>query len=514
MNQEKKSGKTPLLKSIASAIIDSIRKDQGKDLQGIADSIKVYKDANEQLKTELIAFINTYMQRITFSPEEMKLRIDKHSRVFAKHKLFELQARARLLLANHYLATYKHFAECLQELIAVELIAQKHIGLHHMIHCEALFTKGSVYFFQGDLEGSTKAIELAQSLKSFAQATHELHYKSHINLARNYSLMSQFSKLKYHVEMAEKSWVHYQGIYDKAAVYVRRADVLKYEKDWNGAYNVLKEGLEFYKPTQFKLRVAEFHKEIGVLFSLDGNPKKDFMSATQSFEEALKISRELSIARLEAAILMNLWQTALHFQEWKICAERLIEHGEILEKINQEEISIHIKKLEQFEKEEQIKLMSEGKPTYNKAILEEVVKLREDNEELKKKNNQYQKIFVELDSVIERISNSNTIRFSMIQELAKISNKNKRNISTLDAYLSDCEEMHPAFSRTLVQLLPSITPMEMKVAKLIRIGLNTQSIANVCGVTVKSIENHRTKLRKKCNLKPEQSLSTFMATVK
>jgi DNA-binding CsgD family transcriptional regulator len=247
---------------------------------------------------------------------------------------------------------------------------------------------------------------------------------------------------------------------------------------------------------------------------LDENPKKDFMSATQSFEEALKISRELSIARLEAAILMNLWQTALHFQEWKICAERLIEHGEILEKINQEEISIHIKKLEQFEKEEQIKLMSEGKPTYNKAILEEVVKLREDNEELKKKNNQYQKIFVELDSVIERISNSNTIRFSMIQELAKISNKNKRNISTLDAYLSDCEEMHPAFSRTLVQLLPSITPMEMKVAKLIRIGLNTQSIANVCGVTVKSIENHRIKLRKKCNLKPEQSLSTFMATVK
>ena len=52
--------------------------------------------------------------------------------------------------------------------------------------------------------------------------------------------------------------------------------------------------------------------------------------------------------------------------------------------------------------------------------------------------------------------------------------------------------------------------MEMKVAKLIRLDLSTQSIANICGVTVKSIESHRMKLRKKAQLTPEQSLSAFV----
>lgn len=512
-DQEKKSGKAPLLRSLASAIIDSIRNNQGKDLQDIADSIEQLGEGNEQLKTEMIAFINTFLQRKDFSPEMMKSKIDQHCRIFSKHKCFELQARARLLLANHYLATYKHFAECLQELIAVELIAQKHIGLHHMIHCEALFTKGSVYFFQGELEESTKTIELAQSLKSFAHATHELQFKSHINLARNYSMMQQVSKLKHHVELAERSWVHYQGVYDKAAVYVRRSDLLKYENDWEAAYEVLKEGLEFYKPTQFKLRVAEFHKEIGLLFSSKGNPSNNFIRAIQSFEEALCISRELNIERLEAAILRNIWETALRFEEWKICSERLIEHGAVLEKINQEELSIHIKKLEQYEKEEQIKLMSQGKPSFNKAIIDEVVKLREENEDLKKKSIQFQKIFAELDSVIVRITNSNNVRQSMIQELARITEKSKRDLSTLDAYLADCEMNYPHFSGSLVKLVPTITPMEMKVAKLIRIGLNTQSIAAICGVSLKSIENHRISLRRKCKLSQEQSLPTFFMSL-
>jgi DNA-binding CsgD family transcriptional regulator len=55
--------------------------------------------------------------------------------------------------------------------------------------------------------------------------------------------------------------------------------------------------------------------------------------------------------------------------------------------------------------------------------------------------------------------------------------------------------------------------MEMKVAKLIRLGFSTQSIALTCGVTIKSIENHRMKLRKKIMLKQGQSLSAFLTSL-
>jgi len=513
-NNNQISGKPKTLKVLASNIIDSIRNNQGESLSDIALELQQLREAPDQAVDAMVEFIITYQNRTSFSPEEMKSRIYRQCAVFSRHKLYELKARATLLLGSHYLATYKHFAESLRELIAVELIAQKHLGNNNMILCEALFTKGSIYFFQGNYEASTKAIEQAQSLGTFSNASHELQFKSHVNLARNYSLTQNVEKMKYHLQKAEQSYVHYQGVYDKAALYIRRADLLKYEQDWEGAFQALIEGLNFYKTTQFKLRVAEFLKEIGNLLSAEDNPQKSFDSSIQYYEQSLEISRELKIERLEAAILLNIWQTAYAHKEWKLCAEKLIEHGNILEIINQEELAIHIKKLEQFEREEQLKLLSAGKPSYNIDMIDEVVKLREENESLKKKNKNFQKILAELDSVVGKLSNTSKVRQNTVEELVNITRKSKRDISTLDAYLADCEELHPGFFRAMVTLIPSITPMEMKVAKLIRIGLNTQSIASVCGVTVKSIENHRIKLRKKCNLKPDQSLSTFMSTVK
>jgi DNA-binding CsgD family transcriptional regulator len=83
----------------------------------------------------------------------------------------------------------------------------------------------------------------------------------------------------------------------------------------------------------------------------------------------------------------------------------------------------------------------------------------------------------------------------------------------LTAYLAECDKSYPDLASILIERMPSITSMEMKVAKLIRLGLSTQSIALTCGVTIKSIENHRMKLRKKIMLKQGQSLSAFLTSL-
>ena len=508
-----KSKKVKTLKVLSREIIDSIRADQGKDLPAISDSIKELVDGNPQLKKAMLDFIELYLQRRSFSPEEMKMRIDEVCAEFTKHKSYELKARARLLMASHYLITYKHFVESLSELIAVELIAQRHLGNNHMILCEALFTKGSVYYFQGDLESSNKAIEQALALQVFTKATHELQFKAHINLARNYSMLNNAVKLREYLEKAEKSWEHYLGAYDRGALFLRRSDLLQFENDWEGAYQILNEGLEFYKATTFTLRIAEFYKEIGVFLSSKKNPFKDFKKAVESLDQALRLSREMKIQRMESAILQNIWEAAYNFEEWKICSEKLIEYGAVRDSINQEELNIHLKRLEQFDKEEKLRLMSEGKPSYNKDMVDEVLQLRTENDLLRKKNSHFQNILSDLDSVVERISKSSKIRPTIIYELERIAEKGRNNSSMLEAKLSECEDLYPSFSTSLLKLIPSITPMEMKVAKLIRIGLNSQYISSVCGVTIKSIENHRMNLRKKCNLVPKQSLSAYIMSV-
>ncbi|MFM7157423.1 MAG: hypothetical protein ACKO0Y_06385, partial [Bacteroidota bacterium] len=104
-------------------------------------------------------------------------------------------------------------------------------------------------------------------------------------------------------------------------------------------------------------------------------------------------------------------------------------------------------------------------------MINEVLQLRKETEELRQKNMHNQHILSNLDALIERMSNSNKIGQGRLQELSRISEKGKRDISSLDAKLIECEDAYPHFSAALVKIIPSITPMEMKVAKLMRIGL-------------------------------------------
>lgn len=508
--QEVKSGKQFNHKEISLKIVEFIRIGNSSDLEQLSQQFDEHEWVSSTLKLEFRKFIDTFLQRHSLSPEEMQDRIDQHCKVFAKYRLYEIKARARLLLASHYLATYKHFSECLQALIAVELIAQKFLGIHHMIHCEALFTKGSVYYFQGDYVSSTQAMVQAQSLKSFANASAELQFKSHVNLARNYVLLNEFDKAKHHVDLAEKSYEHYQGIYDKAALFIRKADLLRINNDWAGSLAIMQDALEFYKTTQFKLRIAEFHKEIGEFFGKENNPLKDFDSSIESFKQAFDLGKELGIIRLQAACYNGMWKVAYRFERWRECSDFLIQYMELENQTHFLETEVHIKKLEEYAQKEKMKLLESGKHTFNTAVHEEIAQLREENESLKERNNHFEKVLSEIESYVENKLNLNNNRATHMDQLHRLLEKGKRRISTLDAYLIDCEKSYPNFAEQLVAIIPSITSMEMKVAKLIRMGLNTQSIATICGVTLKSIENHRTNLRKKCKLSQEQSLSSYI----
>jgi len=508
--QEVKSEKQFNHKEISLKIVELMRIGNRSDLEQLSQQLDEHEWVSSKLKLEFRKFIDTFLQRKSFSPEEMQERIEKHCKAFAKFRLHEINARARLLLASHYLATYNHFSECLQALIAVELIAQKFLGIHHMIHCEALFTKGSVYYFQGDYVSSTQAMVQAQSLKSFASASAELQFKSHVNLARNYVLLNEFDNAKRHVDLAEKSYQQYQGVNDKAALYIRKADLLRINNDWAGSLAIMQDGLEFYKNTQFKQRIAEFHKEIGEFFGRENNPLKDYESSIAAFMQAFDLAKELDIIRFQAAIFNSMRKVAYRFERWKDCSDFLVKYMELENQTHFLETEVHIKKLEEYAQKEKMKLLDSGKHTYNTAVHEEINQLREENESLKERNNHFEKVFSEIESYVENKLNINNNRATHLEQLHRLLEKGKRRISTLDAYLIDCEKTYPNFAERLVAIMPSITSMEMKVAKLIRMGLNTQSIATICGVTLKSIENHRMNLRKKCKLSQEQSLSSYI----
>jgi tetratricopeptide (TPR) repeat protein/DNA-binding CsgD family transcriptional regulator len=502
------------LKKLSQDIVKAIQGDQSADISRIEIQVKEYTGSGSpQIQSELIEFIQTYINRREFSAVEMHERIEKHCKVFAKYKYHEIRARAKVLLAGHYHQTHTYYPESFTALTEAELIVQRHLGADNFILCEALFVRGGIYYSLGEYEKSTEALLSSQSLKAFIHASYAHQYKSHINISRNYIYLHDYKSAKKHLDLAAKSWEHYGNIFDKGGLYMRKSDMLRHEGDWEESLKILIEGLNFYQEHDIKLRIAEFHKEMGEFYSRSDNPLRSFANSMKSFEDALKLSKELEILRLEGAIINSMWKVCNSFEEWKLCSQYLIEYNYVFEKIHQDEVDIYIKKIESIVLEEKKQLMSEGKPTFSKALVDEVVQLREENDTLKQKNMSLENIMLAIESLIENNSIRKKNGAMYVDQLHQLVAKRNGKTPNLSAYLAECDKTFPEFASRLVEKIPTITNMEMKVAKLIRLGLSTQSIASICGVTVKSIENHRVKLRKKFQLTPDQSLSAFVLTL-
>jgi len=507
------AGKSGNFKKLSIEIVKSIREKEGKTLSDIAKEIELnIGNESASLKTELMGFIETVQNRSQFTKEEMEERIERHCKAFTRYRLHEIRARAKLLLASFYLQTYVNFPECLQCIIEVELIAQKYLGNDNMVLCEALFVKGAVYYNQGQFTESSEAILQAQALKVFETATPELHFKSNINLSRNYIFLNDYKNAHKYLELAEQSWVAYRNDFDKAALYFRNADMLRMTNDWKGARDTLLECISFYKSTDITMRLAESYKVMGEFYGRLENPLKSFQQSIRFFTEAGVLAKKMKILRLEGAIAHSIRVIAYNFEEWKLCAEYMIRYREISGQLHQEEIEIYIKKLEHVALIEKQKMIQQGKPTYTKVILDEVVQLREEHESLKKRHVELQKAISAIELLIENKSHKRNQGVSTDQ-LYQMVAKGKTNQPSLESYMIECDKMHPEFSQLLLRLIPIITNMELKIAKLIKLGLTSQYIATLCGVTIKSIENHRMRLRKKCELKAKESLSSYIISI-
>jgi len=228
------------------------------------------------------------------------------------------------------LQTYVNFPECLQCIIEVELIAQKYLGNDNMVLCEALFVKGAVYYNQSQFTESSEAILQAQALKVFETATPELHFKSNINLSRNYIFLNDYNNARKYLEFAEQSWVVYRNDFDKGALYFRNADMLRMANDWEGARDTLLECISFYKSTDITMRLAESYKEMGEFYGRLENPLKSFQQSMKYFTEAGILARKMKILRLECAIAHSIRVIAYNFEEWKLSAEYMIRYREIV----------------------------------------------------------------------------------------------------------------------------------------------------------------------------------------
>jgi DNA-binding CsgD family transcriptional regulator len=95
----------------------------------------------------------------------------------------------------------------------------------------------------------------------------------------------------------------------------------------------------------------------------------------------------------------------------------------------------------------------------------------------------------------------------------KIIRKIDTNISSIDdwkKFETHFERAHEKFLQKLMSNYPLLSPGDLRLCAYLRMNLSSKEIAPLLKISVRGVENHRYKLRKKLNLKKEENLIDFI----
>jgi len=87
------------------------------------------------------------------------------------------------------------------------------------------------------------------------------------------------------------------------------------------------------------------------------------------------------------------------------------------------------------------------------------------------------------------------------------------NMSSQDdwtVFETNFERAHEQFMKTLKDNYDDLTPSDLRLCAFLRMNLSSKEIAPLLGISVRGVENHRYRLRKKFNLEADSNLTDFI----
>ena len=112
-------------------------------------------------------------------------------------------------------------------------------------------------------------------------------------------------------------------------------------------------------------------------------------------------------------------------------------------------------------------------------------------------------------ALVERVQlNTKELVLPLLKRLRKTS-LDSQQLSTLDIIESNLNNITSSFSHLLSSRHQELTPMEIRVANLIREGKNTREIAELMNLSPRTIESHRESLRRKMGIRDRRENLRF-----
>lgn len=138
------------------------------------------------------------------------------------------------------------------------------------------------------------------------------------------------------------------------------------------------------------------------------------------------------------------------------------------------------------------------------AIIENVIFTNEVNNYLEKFRSNIQEIK-------NNCKNDETVVNNLSEIIIDLDDKIKG--TGWQKYTKAYNRLHPKFKKRVLDIHPDLTPTELELTEMIRLGLSTKELAGLMFIAPESMRVSRSRLRKKLMLDPEQNLQTYLSSV-
>ncbi|MDB4751956.1 hypothetical protein OAF86_04955, partial [Flavobacteriaceae bacterium] len=92
---------------------------------------------------------------------------------------------------------------------------------------------------------------------------------------------------------------------------------------------------------------------------------------------------------------------------------------------------------------------------------------------------------------------------SKVKDLLRIENLN-------DRFEKHFEDVYPGFFKKLVAVSNNLTQNDLRFCAYLKMNQNTSEIAQLTGVSIRTVESKKYRIKKKLNLGKDQSITSFI----
>jgi len=413
---------------------------------------------------------------------------------------------------------------------------------------------GIFAYIYSQLNDTKRAITYYKKLLNFYQGKKEESetIKSLNNLGNAYLVLSKMDSSKYYFEKGLKSFENYDNPVLKAFVFSNFGKLNFIEGNTSKAETYLLEANEILK----KNKVEDKKSNYQVNYNL-----ANFYIETKDSAKALLYAKNVGNYLASNAVnfdntnyLRTLYKAYQLNKDYKLSSETFKKYDSIRELLNVEEKAVNVERLKvkhEYELQQRLdKIEQDRKNTLyivmviilllvvaicilllinfrNKAeklrLEKKLIENREreleiDNQMKEKllvyKSMEQSKIEEIFKSILEQVNVlKSKLNDSGIDEVSRIVNEIK--VNTKQDSWGDFEyhflNVHESFYENLDARHPGLTNYDKRLAAMLKLKLSTKEISNLLNVTPKTIENSRTRLRKKMNLtNTKEDLSQYL----